>query len=252
MSENNNAQPISTSDAEPKPGQPEGTGGDYVTVEGCEPLPRTADGKSVDWEAAGWEVMVYDDDGNVLKVADSDGTYVGFVWLRATDPEKVVRYLGKGRLLAAFNGNGSKVMQQATGRAYLSWLKSQKSPTGARLDTHETSGVLKPFYREVLLQKLWARLAGIQLEKRQGGPRVVEKIVEVKVVSLPDGTQFKADTSSEEPLTSQLRSAWIEALMREDEDLDPMDAVAKGERLYQKGRFHELLGLEKPAEPQEA
>lgn len=248
MSDNvsNNAEPITVSAQDGKPGQAIGTEGGYVVPAGCEPLPKV-DGK-VDWKAAGWMVREWDDEGNVLQVERHHKTYTGFVWLQAIDAEAAMKYLGSGRFLAAFNGNGSKVKQQEVGRNYLIHLAEEREKgknTKNPLVTHGPDGRLTETYREILLQKIWASLAGIQLEKRASGPRIVEKIVEVKVVSLPSGETFQVDKTDDTAPEMQLFSAWADALMGEPFEMDPDDAMAKSKKLLDAGKFHEMLGLEK-------
>jgi hypothetical protein len=241
MSDNTNvAEPITTSVHEPKAGVAEGTDGTFVVPEGCKPLPRKADG-DVDWAAAGFEVWTHEPDGAVMEVERNKKAYVGAVFLRVADWTKPVPYIGGERLLAGLNGNGFKVMAQDVNRAYLVWLTEQKAPAW------EADKTLKPEYRNILLQKIWRRYAGIAAEKRPGTPRVVERIVEVRVVSLPDGTKFEPDTGHDaEPLVTQLVSAWIDASMRDDEDADPGDIVAKAQKKLTRGDFHAMLGIQKP------
>lgn len=234
----NSAEPITTSTQDPKPGQPVGTEGRFVTVEGAEPLPLNADG-TVDWSTAGFEVVRRDSEGNPEQVQIKDKTHAVYVWLRVAKIAEAMKYLGEPRMLAALNGNGAKVKQQATARSYAEALKE------GRVDAWDKeSKLLRPTYETIMLQKLWASLAGIQLEKRQGGVRTVE--VRVLVVTLPNGAKFEVDkTDTETEPVMQLFSAYVDALTQEPLEMDIDDAMDRGQKMLEKGKLHEMLGLEK-------
>lgn len=238
MSDNTSNNPITSGATDPKPGVAEGHGGTFVRVEGCEPLPRNDKG-GIDWKAAGFEVVAHEEDGSVSSVIQKGTTLPGALFLRVDSLEKAVKYLGEGRLLAGLNANGMKVKGQDTNRAYLTWLKEQKAPAW------NEDGTLKETYRDEMLRRIWSRYAGIALEKRQGAPKVVTVTVEVRVVVLPNGEEWKAEKGAEDPV-ADLRSAWLDAMMQEDEDADPADLLAKVESMETKGRFHKMLGLPLP------
>jgi hypothetical protein len=130
------------------------------------------------------------------------------------------------------------VKQQATSRSYAKWLHDNK------VDAWEKdSKLLKPTYERILLQKIWASLAGIQLEpKRGGGPRVIEK--KIAVVSLPDGNKFQVDSSDEAEPVMQLFSAYVDALTREPFEMDIDDAMERTKKLLDSGKLAKMLEVE--------
>jgi hypothetical protein len=205
-----------------------------------EPLPMVDGTRRVDWEAAGFEVLTRDPkDGSALTVAEKGKTFKGALILRVADIDKVRKYMPDECILGALDGSSFRVKQQAVCRAYLGSLTEKRAPAW------DTNGQLVEPYRETMITRIWNSLNGIKMEREQT-TRIVEKIVEVRVVVLPNGSEWKVDPKDETAPEMQLFSAWTDALMEDDEDMDPDDAFNSAKRKLDKGVFHKMLGIEVP------
>lgn len=238
METTNNAAPITSSTQDPQPGQPIGTEGKWVVVPECKPVLMGEDHEPK-WAEMGAEIRTHNADGDVEAVLIKDVGKRSMPYIHVNDAPTFAEYLGWARMLVCYNGNGSKVKQQSVARAYGAWLVQNK------VDAWEKDGdkLLKPTYVRIYLQKVWASLAGIELEPRKFGPRVVE--VEVRVVTLPDGSTFKVDKSDEAEPVMQLFSAYVDALTREPLEMDIDDAMEKAKKMLDSGKLAQMLEAKK-------